>query len=69
MVIIWPRPDLLLAAAGRVGEGAREYIREQPVAGVLVRRLSDAHLDEQGLKKLLEEAEKMITKRDQDANG
>jgi len=60
--------DLLLAAAGRVGEGAREYIREQPAAGVLFRRLSDARLDEQGLKKLLEEAEKMITSRDEDAD-
>jgi len=59
--------DLLLATAGRVGEGAREYIKEQPAAGVLFRRLSDARLDERGLKKLLEEAEKMITKRDEDA--
>jgi transcriptional regulator with XRE-family HTH domain len=59
--------DLLLATAGRVGEGAREYIKEQPAAGVLFRRLSDARLDEQGLKKLLEEAEKMITRRDEDA--
>jgi transcriptional regulator with XRE-family HTH domain len=58
--------DLLLATAGRVGEGAREYIKEQPAAGVLFRRLSDARLDEQGLKKLLEEAEKMITRRDED---
>ena len=61
--------DLLLAAAGRVGEGAREYIRAEPTAGVLFRRLSDAHLDEQGLKKLLEEAEKMITDRDEEADG
>jgi transcriptional regulator with XRE-family HTH domain len=60
--------DLLLATAGRVGEGAREYIREQPAAGVLFRRLSDARLDEQGLKKLLEEAEKMITERDEDTD-
>jgi transcriptional regulator with XRE-family HTH domain len=60
--------DLLLAAAGRVGEGAREYIREQPAAGMLFRRLSDARLDAQGLKKLLEEAEKMITSRDEDAD-
>jgi transcriptional regulator with XRE-family HTH domain len=61
--------DMLLAAAGRVGEGAREYIREQPAAGILFRRLSDARLGEQDLKKLLEEAEKMITERDEDANG
>lgn len=46
-----------------------EYIKANPTAGVLFRRVSDAGLDEQGLKKLLEEAEKMITKRDEDADG
>jgi len=59
--------DLLLAAAGRVGEGAREYIRANPTAGVLFRRVSDAGLDEQDLKKLLKQAEKMISKRDENA--
>ncbi len=59
--------DLLLAAAGRVGEGAREYMKANPTAGVLFRKVSDAGLDEQALKKLLEQAERMIDKRDQDA--
>ena len=59
--------DLVLAAAGRVGEGAREYIRANPTAGVLFRRMSDAGLDEQELQKLLRQAEKMITKRDEGA--
>ena len=59
--------DRLLAAAGRVGEGARDYIKANPTAGVLFRRVSGAGLDEQGLKKLLEQAEKMITRRDEDA--
>jgi len=58
--------DLVLAAAGRVGEGAREYIRANPTAGVLFRKVSDAGLDEQGLKKLLEQAEELITRRDED---
>jgi transcriptional regulator with XRE-family HTH domain len=61
--------DLLLAAAGRVGEGAREYIKTNPTAGVLFRRMSDAGLDEQDVKKLLQQAEKMISKRDQDTDG
>ena len=61
--------DLLLAAAGRVGEGAREYIRSTPTAAVLFRRMSDAGLDEQDVKKLLQQAEKMISKRDKDADG
>jgi transcriptional regulator with XRE-family HTH domain len=57
--------DRLLAAAGRVGEGAQEYIKANPTAGVLFRRVSDAGLDEKGLKRLLEQAEEMITKRDE----
>src|SRR5260370_36881278 len=61
--------DLLLAAAGRVGEGAREYIRANPTAGVLFRRMSDASLAEQDVKKLLRQAEQMISKRDKDADG
>ena len=61
--------DLLLGAAGRVGEGAREYIRANPTAGVLFRRMSDAGLDEQDVKKLLQQAEKMISKRDKDTDG
>jgi transcriptional regulator with XRE-family HTH domain len=61
--------DLLLAAAGRVGEGARDYIKANPTAGVLFRRVSDAGMGEQGLKKLLEQAEKMINKSDEGAGG
>jgi transcriptional regulator with XRE-family HTH domain len=57
--------DLLLAAAGRVGEGAERYMQSNPTAGVLFRRVSDAGLGEQDLKQLLEQAEKMISKRDQ----
>ena len=60
--------DLLLAAAGRVGEGAREYMKANPTAGVLFRRVSDAGLDEQALKKLLDQAEQIISKRDQDTD-
>jgi transcriptional regulator with XRE-family HTH domain len=57
--------DLLLAAAGRVGEGAQRYMQSNPTAGVLFRRVSDAGLGEQDLKHLLEQAEKIINKRDQ----
>ncbi|MPZ81447.1 MAG: helix-turn-helix domain-containing protein [Actinophytocola sp.] len=57
--------DLLLAAAGRVGEGAERYMKSNPTAGVLFRRVSGAGLGEQDLKHLLEQAEKIIDKRDQ----
>jgi HTH-type transcriptional regulator, competence development regulator len=59
-------PDPLLAAAGRVGEGAEQYMRANPTAGVLFRRVSDAGLDEQHLRQLLDHAEDMISKRDRD---
>jgi transcriptional regulator with XRE-family HTH domain len=57
--------DLLLAAAGRVGEEAEQYMRSNPTAGVLFRRVSGAGLGEQDLKQLLDHAEKMIHKREQ----
>lgn len=59
--------DLLLAAAGRVGEGAERYMQSNPTAGLLFRRVSGADLGEHDLKQLLEQAEKIINKRDQGA--
>jgi hypothetical protein len=41
-------------------------MKANPTAGVLFRRMSDAGLDEQALKKLLAQAEQIISKRDQD---
>jgi transcriptional regulator with XRE-family HTH domain len=55
--------DLLLAMAGRVGAGAEEFMKSNPTAGVLFRRVSEAGLKESDLKKLLESAEQMA--RDQ----
>lgn len=56
--------DRILAAAGRVGEDAEEYMKSNPTAGILFRKVSDAGLDEKGLKRLLLQAEKMIGERD-----
>lgn len=58
--------DRILAAAGRVGEGAERFLKANPTAGVLFRRVSDAGLAEDQLKRLLAQAEKMISKRDDD---
>lgn len=64
--------DRLLAAAGRVGEGAEEFMKSQPIAGVLLRTVSGAGttsgagLNERDLKKLLKAAEKMIQDQDRD---
>jgi transcriptional regulator with XRE-family HTH domain len=56
--------DLLLAAAGRVSGESKNYLQENPTAGVLFRRVSTAGLGQQDLSKLLEEAESLIDKRD-----
>ncbi len=56
--------DRLLAAAGRVGGDAEEYMKSNPTAGILFRKVSDAGLDEDDLKRLLQQAQKMINKRD-----
>lgn len=51
--------DVMLAAAGRVGEGAEEYMRSNPTAGVLFRRVSEAQLEEPALQELLSRAEQL----------
>jgi transcriptional regulator with XRE-family HTH domain len=56
--------DLLLAAAGRVSGGSQSYLQENPTAGVLFRRVSDAALSDRDLSKLLEQAQSLIDKRD-----
>lgn len=59
--------DVMLASAGRVGAGAEEYMRSNPTAGVLFRRVSEAQLDEPALRELLSRAEQLVKKRDEDA--
>lgn len=51
--------DVMLAAAGRVGEGAEQYMRSQPTAGVLFRRVSEAGLGEQDLRQLLRQVDQL----------
>jgi len=57
--------ERLLAAAGRVGEGAEEYLKANPTAGVLFRKVSGAGLGERHLKELLEKADQIIRDRDE----
>jgi len=62
-----PELDLerLLAAAGRVGEGTGEYLKANPTAGVLFRKVSGAGLNERDLRRLLDKAEQIIRDRDE----
>lgn len=55
----------LLAAAGRVGEGAEEYLKANPTAGVLFRKVSGAGLSEQHLKELLDKTDQIIRDREE----
>jgi ribosome-binding protein aMBF1 (putative translation factor) len=56
--------DVLLAAAGRVGDGAEEYMRATPNAGVLLRKVSNAGLSNEDLARLIGDAEKLIKNRE-----
>jgi hypothetical protein len=55
--------DDLMAAAGRVGDGAEEYMRSNPNAGVLLRTVSNAGLSNEELAKLISNAETLIEKK------
>jgi transcriptional regulator with XRE-family HTH domain len=47
--------DDLMAAAGRMGEEADDYIRANPEAGILFRRLSQSGVGSEGLRRLIEQ--------------
>lgn len=58
--------DALLAAAGRVGDNAEEYLKLNPNAGVLLRTVSKANLSNNDLQQLIQNAERLIEKRDRE---
>ena len=56
--------DVMLAAAGRVlGEDDEEYVKSEPTAGVLFRRVAKEQLDESALQDLLARVEQLAKKR------
>jgi hypothetical protein len=59
--------DTLLAAAGRVGKDAEEYLKSNPTAGALFRKVSGAGLGEHELRRLLIQAEGMARAEDEDS--
>lgn len=56
--------DHLMALAGRFGDNADRYMKKQPVAGVLFRRISENNLQEDELRELLRRAEELGKKKD-----
>jgi transcriptional regulator with XRE-family HTH domain len=57
--------DDLMAMAGRIGEGAERYLKKEPAAGVLFRRISDKGLKSDDIQKLIRAVEKMPDKKGQ----
>ena len=56
--------DHLMALAGRFGDNADRYMKKQPVAGVLFRRISENNLQEDELRELLRRADELGKKKD-----
>jgi transcriptional regulator with XRE-family HTH domain len=54
----------LMALAGRIGEDAERYLRRQPAAGALFRKLTEANAPDAVLRKMIEEAEKLKRKQE-----
>jgi transcriptional regulator with XRE-family HTH domain len=48
----------LMSLAGRFGEEAEKYVRKQPMAVQLFRRIAEHNLDENKLKRLMEQIDK-----------
>lgn len=56
--------EVMLAVAGRVlGQGDEEYVRSEPTAGVLFRRVAQERLDESQLQELLARVEELAKER------
>ncbi|HKQ08568.1 MAG TPA: helix-turn-helix transcriptional regulator [Blastocatellia bacterium] len=61
--------DHLMALAGRLGEGTVEYVRKHPTAGVILRLISAADLQEEDLRKLLQATERICRNKGVDAKS
>jgi transcriptional regulator with XRE-family HTH domain len=57
--------DDLMARAGRFGEEAERYLRRNPAAGILFRRISEKNLGQDELGKLLDKADELGEKGDE----
>jgi transcriptional regulator with XRE-family HTH domain len=55
--------DTMLGLAGRLGEEADRYLRRNPTAGVLFRRVSEAGLQEDDLQNLVSKVDELAKRR------
>src|SRR5438552_4144414 len=56
----------LMALGGRFGEDAERYLRRHPTAGALFRKLSETNAPEDVLRRMLQEAEEIERKKEED---
>jgi len=56
--------DDLMARAGRFGEDAERYLKNQPTAVKLFRRISESNLDEEELRRLLKTVDDASKEKD-----
>jgi transcriptional regulator with XRE-family HTH domain len=54
----------LMALAGRFGQDAERYMRRNPTAGALFRKLSETNAPENILRKMLQEAKELEEKKE-----
>jgi transcriptional regulator with XRE-family HTH domain len=54
----------LMALAGRFGDDAERYLRRNPTAGALFRKLSETNAPENVLRKMLKEVKKLEQKKE-----
>lgn len=60
--------DQLMQEAGRLGEGAEQFLRENQLAGRLFRRMAQSQLDQEALEKLMSSFEE-LEKQGEDDEG
>lgn len=51
--------DVLMGLAGRFGETVERYLKRQPTAGVLFRKIASANLSRDALEKLAEQTDEL----------
>lgn len=49
----------LMGLAGRMGDTVERYVRNQPLSGVLFRKIADRQLNEQQLQHLIDQTEEL----------
>ena len=58
--------DFLMHQAGRLGESAEQYLRQEELAGQFFRKVAETNLDQARLRELLEKLDELATREDEE---